>query len=178
MTISTNKISALIFNYGYWVLPFSEILYPERVAYFAIICVSLYIGYFLKIVEEKKYSIMFAKSKFIIYNVIVSICLCIGMLKIYTTFILSIKNNHIYCTSLTFDSFEWLNDHTEKNAIIESSYDDVGMWIPTFTNRATTGAHIHFIHIVKHVKDSLNGAKAPRYIFITNNDKILKDDRL
>ena len=171
-------ISALIFNYGYWVLPFSEILYPERVAYFAIICVSLYIGYFLKIVEEKKYSIMFAKSKFIIYNVIVSICLCIGMLKIYTTFILSIKNNHIYCTSLTFDSFEWLNDHTEKNAIIESSYDDVGMWIPTFTNRATTGAHIHFIHIVKHVKDSLNGAKAPRYIFITNNDKILNREIL
>ncbi len=178
ITLFLLLISALIFNYGYWILPFSEILYPERVAYFAIICASLYIGHFLKILEDKKYSIIFLKSKFLIYNLIVSICLFIGMLKIYTTFILSIKNNQIYCTSLTFDSFEWLNDHTEKNAIIESSYQDVGMWIPTFTNRATTGAHIHFIHIVKHVKDSLNGAKAPRYIFITNNDKKLNKEIL
>jgi hypothetical protein len=51
-----------------------------------------------------------------------------------------------------------------------ASYADAGMWIPAFTNRATLGTHLHFIHHVGHIPDTLNSLNVPRYIFITKQD--------
>ena len=57
-----------------------------------------------------------------------------------------------------------------------ATYADAGMWIPTFTNRATLGTHLHFIHEVQHINDSLNAVKGPRYFFITPRDIKTNDD--
>ena len=67
-------------------------------------------------------------------------------------------------------AMEWINQKSEKNALFVATYGDAGMWIPTFTNRATLGTHIHFIHLVNHIQDSLAANRGPQYIFITKND--------
>ena len=44
-------IYLLVLNSAYWILPFSELLYPERVVYFMIICWAFIFGYFLTELE-------------------------------------------------------------------------------------------------------------------------------
>jgi hypothetical protein len=50
------------------------------------------------------------------------------------------------------------------------TYADAGMWIPAFASRPTIGAHLHFIHEVTHVNDTLENRPGAKYIFVTARD--------
>ncbi len=163
-------IFLLIFNYGYWVLPFSELLYPDRVVYFMIVCVAFFFGYFLNAIESRIDIPGILKGKFNFYFLIVSVCICISIGKVFTNYISCLRDNKINCNKSTMAAFDWINTHTEHDALFIASYANAGMWIPTFTNRATIGTHLHFIHLVKHISDTLNSTNSPRYFFITKRD--------
>ena len=171
-------IYLLVLNCAYWFLPFSELLYPERVVYFIIICWALIFGYFLTELENRidKWSIF--NKKLSVYFLIVSIMLCISAQSIIDQSIGLSSETQVSCDKPTVAAFDWINANTEKDALFVASYADAGMWIPTFTNRATLGTHMHFIHEVQHIPDTLNASAAPRYFFITKRDMEMKNEMM
>ena len=116
------------------------------------------------------------KGKLKMYFLIVVILLGISVENIANDSIDLSKEVQVNCNRSTVAAFDWINTHTEKDALFVASYADAGMWIPTFTNRATLGTHLHFIHLVMHIADTLNASGAPRYFFVTKRDIKMKND--
>ena len=160
----------LILNSGYWVVPFSELLYPERVVYFMILCGAFSLGYVLAELEFKGYIPRIFKGRLSVYIVIVAVLLVVSVKSMVDQSLGLCKEDQVSCDRPTVAAFNWINAHTEPGALFVASYADAGMWIPTFTNRATLGTHMHFIHEIKHINDTLNASTAPRYFFITRRD--------
>lgn len=177
MTIYNLYIVILVFNFAYWFLPVSELLYPERVAFFMIICVSFYFGYALRELEKPIYTLKIKKKNASIYTVPVGIFVLISLVKIYNSSN-GLRTSNINCNALTMAAFEWIEKNTEKDALLVAEYGDSGMWIPAFTNRATLGTHLHFIHEIIHLRDTMEAYKGPRYIFVTKRDIQTKNDIL
>lgn len=159
----------MILNYGYWYLPLSELLYPERIAFYLIVGVSFYFGYAVEYLWESKYAITFQHRKFNLHLLPVAVFLVISQCWIFNK-ANELRKNKINCNADTRNAFDWINRNTEKNALLVASYEDGGLWIPTFTNRATLGCHMHFIHEVTHIPDSMEAKTDPRYIFVTKRD--------
>ena len=169
-------ICLLILNSAYWVLPLSELLYPERIVCFLIVCLSFLFGYFLTTLEFKQNIWTFFKGKITPYCLIITVLLYLSFENMANQSIGLCKEKQVNCNRYTRAAFDWINNNTEKDALFVATYADAGMWIPTFTNRATLGTHLHFIHEVQHINDSLNAVKGPRYFFITPRDIKTNDD--
>ncbi len=170
-TIMSLTIYILIFNSGYWFLPLSEVLYPERIAYFMIFCWTFYFGYVLTGLENKVITLSVFRYKLNAYHLLAILLAGLSIKYMTDTSLGLSKGKQINCNKETRAAFRWINDSTESEALFVATYADAGMWIPAFTNRATLGTHIHFIHEVTHVWDSLEASDAPRYYFITKKDK-------
>jgi hypothetical protein len=164
-------IFGLMLNSAYWLLPVSELLYPERVAYFMIVACSFFLGYLLTVLGQKGYGITVMKKKATAFGFVAMVLVLLGLVKLYNGSVQLINNKTLNCNAQTMQAMDWISSHTEKDALIVVNYADAGMWVPTFTNRAALGTHIHFIHEVKHINDTLEASTAPRYIFITQNDR-------
>lgn len=159
-------IFLLVLNSAYWILPFSEILYPERVLYFLIVLMGIPVGYLISSISSLPYKYT--------SRITVSLVLVLWGLGLYSYqkgYALAINgNNKVVCGKEEMLAFEWANTNTETNAIFTCTYADIGMWIPTFSNRATIGTHIHFIHEVTHRFKALEKINAPKYYWVTVND--------
>ena len=162
----------LILNTSIWFLPLSELLYPERIVFFLIVTAGLLICELLLISAEV--NIFLGKLRIRVFPILVSLLLLISLFKFNERYFSPQFSNSIRLDNSVKASFNWLEMKTPNNSIIESTYGDIGMWIPAFTNRASTGAHLHFIHIVNGISDSLALQKGPRYYFITPLDSINK----
>ena len=169
-------IFVLVFNSGYWFLPLSELLYPERVICFMVVCWSFIFGYFLTVIESKGRVWRFLKMDVTVYSMVVLVMAVIALKSVIDEETGLCKTDQINCNKQTMAAFDWINSNTERDALFVASYADAGMWIPTFTNRPTLGSHMHFIHIVQHISDSLNASKSPRYYFVTKRDINTKSD--
>ncbi|NCX96205.1 MAG: hypothetical protein EBX41_07305 [Chitinophagia bacterium] len=163
-------IYLLILNCAYWVLPASELLYPERIAYFMIVPLACLFALMIDI--YKGYSLSFNKGK-----VKIKIALFLatglgifGLIRIYNGSQELIHEKTVLIDANTLNSIEWINTHTPSNAIFTASYNDAGMWLPTLCNRPTIGTHLHFIHEIMHINDTLQASNAPHYYFVTTKD--------
>lgn len=161
----------LIFNYGYWFLPLSELLYPERIVFFTIIIMAFFLGYMLQLLEDRRYNFSVFHYNISVYSLLVLILFVCSGVRIYNTS-QSLKNSAFHCDEPTMQAFDWINSNTPANAMLVASYNDAGMWIPTFTNRATLGTHLHFIHLVQHIPEKMKASKVPQYIFVTQRDVV------
>ena len=166
-------IFVLMFNYGYWFLPGSELLYPERIVFFMIIGISFFLGFSLHVLEQKQWGFSVAALRVPVYMLPVLVLLTISLCWTYNK-ANALKASNIQCDPATVAGFDWIRDHTGPDAMCVASYNDAGMWIPAFTNRPTLGCHMHFIHEVMHIPDTLNAYTGPRYYFITMRD--IKDN--
>ncbi len=164
----------LILNSAYWVLTFSELLYPERVVYFLIACLSVFFGYALMDIEARGFTFSVFTRRITLYGLILVTLLGYTAIKVFYGSKGLTDSDRIACTRQVMASFKWIDNNTEPDAVLRVNYGDVGMWIPTFTNRMTSGTHMHFIHIVKHVHDSVDASPGPKYIFVTKKDMLHK----
>ena len=171
-------IFVIILNYCYWVLPFSELLYPERVAYFLLVCLASYVGSFITVLEEKAYQFKAFGKPVKVYLLLASLLATISIVKLFNGSAGLAANKDTQYDHGVTDAFNWINANTETNAVCYVSYTGIGMWVPAFTNRATIGTHYHFIHIIRHVEDSIRAAGVPEYIFVTQKDKEKKNGLL
>lgn len=159
----------MVINYGYWFLPLSELLYPERIVFFIIIALAIPVGYALEYLWDDRYAITLLGKRFHPHMVPLMTFLVIAIAWINNGSN-SLRNGAISANTGILKAIDWINQHAEPNALLVASYNDVGMWLPTFTNRVTLGCHMHFIHEIMHLSDTLEASNAPRYIFITKRD--------
>jgi hypothetical protein len=164
------SVYLLVYNSGVWLLPFSEILYPERVVYFMILCWCFVFGYAISELETLTDKLVLFNGKLSVYTLVTFILLAASAGSIGNEYSGLYRDDKINCNNETRAAFDWINQNTEKGALIEVSYGDAGMWVPAFTNRAVLGGHIHFIHLVQQVPELLAASAAPRYIFVTKRD--------
>lgn len=158
----------MVFNCVYWVLPLSEILYPERVMYFIIILMGVPFAYFLRFLSE--WTATFSAGRWI-QLVLITGLLGMGIDGLWNGFTLSIlRNNKVVCDTPAMAAFNWAEQNTPTNAQFNCTYTDMGMWIPAFSNRATIGTHIHFIHEVTFRFKAMAQMNVPRYYWVTVND--------
>jgi hypothetical protein len=158
----------LVFNCVYWVLPLSEILYPERVMYFIIILMGIPLGYFLRFLAE--WSSAIPARRWVQYVLLTGL-FGMGIDSFWKGFALSIlRNNKVVCDTPAMDAFKWAETNTSANAQFTCTYADMGMWIPAFANRATIGTHIHFIHEVTHRFKAMEQKNVDRYYWVTIDD--------
>ena len=163
-------IFILVFNSGYWFLPVSELLYPERVVFFMVPVWAFIYGCFLEGVEARAADWVFFKGSLKIYYLVIIVPVYLSLENITHQNIGINKDGSINCNKQMRAGFDWVNKNTEKDAVIIVSYAGSGMWVPTFTNRATIGAHLHFIHEILHIEDFLLKTAQPKYYFVTKND--------
>jgi hypothetical protein len=158
----------LIVNCGYWVLPLSEILYPERVMYFIIILMGIPLAYFLPFLSA--WSLTTSPKRWIQYALFIGF-FGMGIASFWNEFVLRIlRDNKIVCDAPAMAAFSWAETSTPTNAQFTCTYADMGMWIPAFSNRATIGTHIHFIHEITQRFKVMEQLDVPRYYWVTVDD--------
>ncbi len=169
ITLFVAYLFVLVINYGYWFLPLSELLYPERIVFYVIVALSFYLAYALEYLQQDKFAVTIFKKRVHphLLPLVVFLVISIAWTNNNSN---ALRKSEIQLNDGVKEAMKWIDTHTEKNALVEVSYNDVGMWMPTFTNRATLGCHLHFIHEVTHVADSMNASNNPRYIFLTRRD--------
>jgi len=162
----------LFLNCNYWVLPLSEILYPERIAFFSVVCLGVLIAISLQNLFEDKIKI-FPKFKITVFYVMILIGVFLSLNGYSRKYIKNLKNNPIKYTIKIEEAFFWIKNNTEEEAIVKGSYNDIGMWIPALLLKPTIGCHMHFIHEETGVTKMMESISKPRYYVVTNRDKEL-----
>jgi hypothetical protein len=160
-------IFILVFNYSQWFLPLSELLYPERVCFYFVVGLSL--------IAVLGFDDSNLKLKIPVGIVTTVSILLVFYLSINSS--ISSPNQQSPAAKQALQSFEWINKNCESNAVFSTVYDDFGMWIPAYCNRPTIGTHIHFIHVVKHINDTLLNSSSPKYVYTASNKRV-EDDKL
>lgn len=158
----------LFINSNYWFLPMSELLYPERVAFFMLICISLVWSEFLK--ESFKKPFFKIKNTTLLY-IIIPVFSILGVIQFNFKYLKNIRTNPVSFNQDILESFTWINERIGSDELIQVSYMDSGMWIPAFTKRSIVGGHMHFIHVVNNCDEKLLACKKKRYLYLTKKDQ-------
>jgi hypothetical protein len=124
----TAVILLLILNYRFWIMPFSYLLYPGRVALFLIIPLAVFAGpYMAKMMTGQKKKLLIALSM-------------IGF-SFYCIFYLYNSASMCSVTRSDMDAFRWMNTVLNKRAVIVNNYGDAGIWIPAVVGMTITDPH-------------------------------------
>lgn len=168
LSISLYALLFLLFiNSNYWFLPMSELLYPERVAFFMLFCISLLWSEYLKESFEKP----FFKIKGIpLLYIIIPVFSMLGIIQFHVKYLRNITSNPVSFNEGILESFTWIKEHISSDGLIQVSYMDSGMWIPAFTKRSIVGGHMHFIHYTENCEEKLLACKKNKYLFLTKKD--------
>ncbi len=135
----------LITNSEHWWLPFSEVLYPKRIALFWVIPLGLGIGLGLTratqlILPQENRRIRYAP--FLAQAVPLLAALMLMFPTIKRT--VSDTNDAANLSVVTADdlaAMRWLDRHTTQYDVILNNYQDAGLWIPAIANRTITLYH-------------------------------------
>lgn len=154
-------ILSLVHNVHDWFLPLSHLLYPDRLVYFLTIPIAFLIADFLACNGSEK-----KLWRYINLGVVVLLCV-VGSIHFWKFYLKQNKIGPDFKASL--EAIQWLDENVEKDAQIEVSYGDVGIWVPTLINRPTINTHVHFIHLG--IFDEMKKSDAPYYYFVTEKDQ-------
>jgi len=141
----------LIINYKFWILPFSFILYPDRVAMLLIIPLSIFAAPAISRMISNK-------NKFYLVPLVL-----LGSIY-YFYFYLYNSYSMVAVTQADINAFGWIDKTISKKAVIMNNYGDAGLWIPAIIGRSITTPASEPIH-----GDELNAGLLklrPNYIYI------------
>jgi hypothetical protein len=162
----------LILNSGYWLLPLSELLYPERVMYFYVVPLGIWM---CLMVEDMKVFFTLRWRQVVITS-LGSIALVIALHNCLDRYLGSIIDSDRNYDSAVREGFEWVGKHTAADAVIHVAYDTEGMWIPALSYRATIGTHLHFIHERDRVFEKLKSKRSNHYAFVLDGKNPVATD--
>jgi hypothetical protein len=123
----------LLLNYRFWIMPFSYLLYPGRVALFLIIPLAVFASPALsQMIAAKKKNLIaaFAMAGFFFY----------------CAFYLYNSISMCPVTQADMDAFKWIDTTINKRAVIGNNYGDAGLWIPAMIGRTITNPHSEPVH--------------------------------
>lgn len=149
---------ALVVNTGTWFLPWSELLYPERVMYFFVVpC-----GILLCWAAEDLTAFQPAKQ-YRILPIVGLLALAIACSNCFQRYVTAVADSGRRYDAGMREGFQWINDQTAPDAVIHVAYDTEGMWVPALSYRAAVGTHLHFIHEVAGVAHTLDALPVDHY---------------
>jgi len=161
-------ISLLVMNGRSWILPFSPLLYPKRVALLLLIFMSLGIADGLQraihalsahgIRENDRRKRIWYALGILFIGYTYSPVMHINLRRFTASGRLSVVSKE------DIAAFAWLAEHTTTDDIILNNYEDAGLWIPAITNRSITLYHTNPIDM-----DKLNTTqRSPTYAYVGN----------
>jgi hypothetical protein len=124
----TAVLIVLTMNFRLWLMPFSYLLYPGRVALALIIPLAIFAAPSIsKIISLQKKTLL--------------ISFVITGLFFYCAFYL--YNSIAMCsvTRADLDAFKWMDNTISKSAVIMNNYGDAGLWIPAIIGRTIMNPH-------------------------------------
>jgi hypothetical protein len=161
----------LILNAGYWLLPFSELLYPERTMYFYVVPFGILLAYSSNELDAMREHGLY-RHRWALGFVLVGIALFNFQDRYWQKVVFSERR----CDAPLMEAFAWIENHTEKQSVFHVNYDTEGMWIPALSYRATIGTHLHFIHERDHVFEELKSKRSNHYAFVLDGKNPVATD--
>ncbi len=148
-------VTLLVVNARFWWLPFSSLLYPQRIILILLIPISWIIAETLHAYRSQKHGIL--------PTTIGCVLLLLMVLQLRQFQFTSTSRHHQLVTDNDITVLMWLKQHSEKTDIIWNRYEDAGVWIPAIIYRPITIYHTNPVDkyaLMTVVK------KAPRFAFI------------
>lgn len=155
----------LIVNAGYWYLPFSELIYPERVMYFFVVPCGILMCH----AAEDLASLRAIKNPPVL-PAIAAVALGVGCYNCFERYVDALAHPNRRYDADMMEVFDRIGEHTAPDAVIHVAYDTEGMWVPALSYRAAAGTHLHFIHEVLGVTDKMVEAPVDHYVLRSTGD--------
>jgi len=146
----------MIVNVGFWVLPGSYFLYPDRLTVLLAIPMAL-LG---------TSGVSWALSRF--RTTLVRVLMIIVTLLLSSWFFW-----HVYLlptlrlsavTAADLRAFQWIEEHTREGSVFLNNYGDAGLWIPGILLRPTVIIHTNPVHLEEFRRQQL--LLIPDYVYI------------
>lgn len=129
-----------IMNSRYWVLPFSPVLYPERIASLLSIplawCIAWAFTHTLQLVQQQKNKLI--SSLGVIIGCVLFITVSYRPLTHYYSQTIARNLSETSVTAHDLQVINWIAAHTPPQAVIANNYGDAGIWIPAIAYRKVT----------------------------------------
>ncbi|MFM7822337.1 MAG: hypothetical protein ACKPB3_01025, partial [Bacteroidota bacterium] len=151
---------AIVLNAGFWLLPFSELLYPERAMYFFVVPFGMLMSF-----AANELDVFREKVKYRYWWVMGFVAMGIALYNFQDRYWQRVVFSERYCDAPLMEAFAWIESNTDKDAVFHTNYDTEGMWIPALGYRATIGTHLHFIHERDRVFEKLGRLQVDHYEF-------------
>ena len=163
---------AMIVNTGYWHLPFSELIYPERVMYFFVVPCGILMCY-----AAEELADFFGTARTPVLPVLAVVALGVGCFNCFNRYVDAIAHPGRRYDAAMREGFDWIGNHTAADAVIHVAYDTEGMWVPALSYRAAIGTHLHFIHAVVGVSREMIALPVDHYVLRVHGDTSSVDVR-
>ena len=146
----------LIINWRYWILPFSYLLYPDRLAILLTIPMAVLgtsaISWILSHYRER----------------VVRIVLSGGLLVIscwFYSYAYVLPSIHLSAvTDADLRAFQWIEENSEEGAVFLNNYGDAGLWIPGIVLRPAVVIHSNPVYLDEFRRQQLSFL--PEYVYI------------
>jgi hypothetical protein len=152
-------VFVLIINSKYWIIPFSYLLFSERIALILLIPFSISIGLMVKELFSIK---LFKDYKTIMLLLVITFLFLIAKPQInhYN----NSSDNFAMVTSEDLVAMDWINKNTPKDAVFLNNYGDAGLWISPLTQRFTIKNQIVPVYFDE--TDEIISKLKPNYVYI------------
>lgn len=173
-------IAAIVINSQYWVLPFSQILYPDRILMLLVVPFLLSIGWYVGLIGKKLGEDEVGKGGGFT-KAMWAMILGLVMLFVYWSArdsyreVLSVSVRNVSLTFNDLNAMEWLKEHTAVGDVIINDWRDGGMWIPAVIYRPVTFYHTNPLDEGELDRD-LAGVE-PRWLYV-GEDMVYSQDPL
>ena len=146
----TAVLILLIINSRFWVLPFSYLLYPGRIAMAVVVPLSVFFASICDAFISRR-------------NWITLISLAVLAFALY--FLLYLYGSVSMCsvTRADLEAFNWIDKTVNVKAVFANNYGDAGLWIPAMIGRKITSPHSFLVLLPEGDK---RAKTSPDYIFI------------
>jgi len=143
----------LILNSHHWILPFSFVLYPERVAVLLLLPVGFLSGLSLERLASHP------RCRAVAWGLLLGW----GAFLASSRYLLT-AYTQTAVTRADAKAIAWLKEHASPQDLVANDYGDAGLWIPALAGRPITMPHVNPF-IMEEARNGLSG-RVPEYIYL------------
>jgi hypothetical protein len=150
-------VVGLVVNSMYWVLPLSYALYPDRVAMLLLLPAALTTAALLDSARK-----LVARREFMLW-LMAGVLLFVAIRPNEKLLKKGLIPNSLV-TSADLQAMQWIQTHTDPDAVFRNWYGDAGLWIPAMAFRGITDPHLNPFYFDE-FRAASKGLEA-RYVYI------------
>jgi len=170
-TVAFFVLFLLIINSQIKILPWTIVLFPDRI----LTAEGVVIGFFVGIFLEKLFDYISTIWKsgqiyqmLLLPFVVLLLLYAVNIMRFeYLRGIINEPRDNVSVTDDDLTVFKWISENTKPTDIIDNNYGDAGIWIPTIVNR-TIKWNDSYAQYLAQINDGQNKF-SPSYIFVGSN---------